>query len=46
MRVEMPAIVNMSALFEVYEPLADCEIKVFVWDRNMKPLMKVQKVDI
>lgn len=45
MHVETPKLTKLSALFEVYEPLADCEIKAFVWDKNMKPLMKPQKLN-
>lgn len=45
MRVEIPKLTKLSALFEVYEPLADCEIKVFVWEKSMRPLMDVQKIN-
>lgn len=44
MRVETPELTNMSSLFEIYEPLADCEIRALVWDKNMKPLMYAQKM--
>lgn len=33
----------MSALLKIDEALKDCEIKVFVWDKSMKPLMKAQE---
>lgn len=34
----------MSAQFKIDETLADCDIAVYVWDKNMKPLMEVQKI--
>lgn len=44
-RVETPNITEMSALFKIDEVLKDCDIKSFVWDKNMKPLMNVQKIN-
>ena len=40
----MPKITNMSAVFEIPEDCKDCDIQAYVWDKNMKPLMSVQKV--
>lgn len=44
MRVDIPLRTKMSALIDIDETLADCEIKVFVWDKNMKPLMEAQNI--
>ncbi len=38
-RVEVPEISDMTASFDY----KDCDIAVYVWDKNMKPLMEVQK---
>lgn len=46
MRAEMPKVTDMTAGFVIPEKYKDCEISVYVWDKNMKPLMRVQKVDI
>ncbi|MCH5209407.1 MAG: hypothetical protein J1F01_00405 [Oscillospiraceae bacterium] len=43
-RVEMPEITDMTAAFEIPEEFADCDISVYVWGKNMKPLMDKQKV--
>ena len=39
-RIEIPEISDMTASFD-YQ---DCDIAVYVWDKNMKPLMEVQKL--
>lgn len=44
--MEMPQITDMTAGFIIPEKYKDCEINVYVWDKNMKPLMEVQKLDI
>ncbi|MCH5210998.1 MAG: DUF5011 domain-containing protein [Oscillospiraceae bacterium] len=43
-RVEMPELTNLTAVFEIPEGFADCDISVYVWDKNMTPLMDKQKV--
>lgn len=45
MCVETPNITEMSALFKIDEALKDCEIKAFVWEKSMRPLMDVQKIN-
>ncbi len=45
-RLEMPPITDMTAGFVIPEKYKDCEINVYVWNKNMKPLMSVQKVDV
>lgn len=45
-RAEMPPITDMTASFIIPEKYKDCEITVYVWDKNMKPLMSAQKADI
>lgn len=39
-RAEVPDITEMTAEFDY----RDCDISVYVWDKNMKPLMEVQKL--
>lgn len=36
----------MAAGFTIPEKFSDCEVYVYVWDKNMKPLMDVQKIDL
>lgn len=43
-RAEMPTITDMTASFVIPEKYKDCEITVYVWDKNMKPLMSAQSV--
>lgn len=43
MRVQMPQPIGLYALFKVPEELNDCDIEVYVWDKNMRPLMEVQR---
>lgn len=43
-RLEAPVIIDMTASFIIPDELQDCDITVYVWDKNMKPLMDVQKV--
>lgn len=45
-RVEIPSVTDMTTSFIIPEKFKDCEIEVYVWDKNMKPLMTVQKADI
>jgi uncharacterized repeat protein (TIGR02543 family) len=45
-RVEMPSITDMAAEFTIQDELQNCDISVYVWDKEMKPLMDVQKADI
>lgn len=45
-RVEMPQITDMTSGFVIPQKYKDCDIIVYVWDRNMKPLMEVQEVDV
>lgn len=44
-RVEMPSVIDMTAGFVIPHKYKDCEISVYVWDKNMKPLMSVQKMN-
>ncbi|MCH5212034.1 MAG: S8 family serine peptidase [Oscillospiraceae bacterium] len=41
-RVEMPQITDMTAGFVIPQKYRDCEISVYIWDKNMKPLMQTQ----
>lgn len=41
-RIQMTQLTNLTAAFEIPEGLEDCEISVYVWDKNMKPLMERQ----
>ena len=45
-RVEMPVLTDMTFGFVIPEQFKNCDISVYVWDKNMIPLMNVQKVDI
>ena len=44
-RVEIPELTDISSSFIILEEYLDYEISVYVWDKNMKPLMEVQKVN-
>ena len=44
-RVEIPKLTDISLSFIILEEYLDYEISVYVWDKNMKPLMEVQKVN-
>ena len=41
-----PSLTDMTASFIVPKELEDCKIRVYVWDKTMKPLMEVQKIEI
>ena len=43
--VEISEITDMTATFEIPDGLEDCDITVYVWDKDMKPLMGKQKLD-
>jgi uncharacterized protein YjdB len=43
--IEQPQITDMTAQFTVPEEFKDCDIYVYVWDKDGKPLMDVQKED-
>ncbi len=45
-RVEMPVLTDMTFGFVIPEQFKNCDISVYVWDKNMIPLMNVQEVDI
>lgn len=45
-RAEMPAVTDMKAEFVIPKEYRDYEIIMYVWNKNMKPLMKAQKADI
>ncbi len=42
-KLEIPTITEMTAMFKIDEASQDCEIRAFVWDKNMIPLTEVQK---
>lgn len=43
---EILSITDMTASFIVPEKYRDCDIFVYVWNKDMKPLMDIQKVNI
>ena len=43
--MQMPEVVDMTAGFVIAEQFKDCDITVYVWDKDMKPLMDAQKYD-
>lgn len=43
--IEVTNVIEMETIFIVPEKYADCEISVYVWDRDMKPLMAVQNLE-
>lgn len=45
-KAEVPKMTDMTTSFIIPAAFADCDIFVYVWDKNMKPLMTVQKMDI
>ncbi len=44
--IQIPEVVDMTAGFVIAEQFRDCDISVYVWDRNMKPLMRQHKLNI
>lgn len=43
--VEVINVIDMETIFIIPEKCADCEISVYVWDKDMKPLMDVQELE-
>ncbi len=45
-RIEMPVLTDMTFGFVIPEQFMDCDISVYIWDKNMIPLMDIQKWSI
>ncbi|MCI8520136.1 MAG: hypothetical protein HFE50_01415 [Clostridia bacterium] len=43
-RVEMPVLTDMTFGFVIPEQFMDCDISVYIWDKNMIPLMDIQNM--
>lgn len=41
---EVPRLVDMTASFIIPKAFEDCEISAYVWDKDMKAIMGVQKI--
>lgn len=41
---EVPRLVDMTASFIIPKSFEDCEISAYVWDKDMKAIMGVQKI--
>lgn len=41
---EVPQLVDMTASFIIPKAFEDCEISAYVWDKDMKSIMGVQKI--
>lgn len=41
---EVPRLVDMTASFIIPKAFEDCEISAYVWDKDMKSIMGVQKI--
>ena len=44
-RAEMHPITDMTSSFIIPEEFNDCEIYIYLWDKNMEPLMQAQKLE-
>lgn len=40
----IPHLTGMTTTFQLYEPTKDYHAVMYVWDKNMRPLMDVQVI--